>query len=203
MFTVGLTGGIGSGKSTVARILAEMGAVTLDSDLLVREMLAPGGRAVAAVSQAFEGVLSPDGGIDRKALADRVFADPEARRLLESILHPLVVKERRERFRAIREEKGEDAVVVSEAALIFEAGTAGEFDATILVTAPREVRRARLRAAGWSEGEMDRRASAQWDDDRKRPLADFVVDNGGDPERTRREVERVWQQLMERIRARQ
>ncbi|MEW6758458.1 MAG: dephospho-CoA kinase [Acidobacteriota bacterium] len=198
---MGLTGGIGSGKSTVGRIFEELGAVTLDADSLVREMLAPGGRAVAAVSQALEGVRDPNGGIDRKALADRVFADPDARRRLESILHPLVVKERREKLRAIHEERGQDAIVVSEAALIFEAGTAGEFDATVLVTAPTEVRRARLLAAGWPVGEMDRRAAAQWCDERKRPLADFVVDNGGDPERTRREVESVWERLMERIRA--
>ncbi len=202
MFHVGLTGGIGSGKSTVARLFEKLGAVTLDADALVREMLAPGGRAVAAVAQAFEGVQSPAGGIDRKALADRAFADPESRKRLESILHPLVVEERRKKLRAIREERGENAIVVSEAALIYEAGTAGEFDATVLVTAPQDVRRARLRAAGWPEEEMERRAAAQWGDERKRPLADFVVDNGGDPERTRRQVESVWGKLMERIRAR-
>jgi len=202
LFHVGLTGGIGSGKSTVARLFEKLGAVTLDADALVREMLAPGGRAVAAVAQAFEGVQSPAGGIDRKALADRAFADPESRKRLESILHPLVVEERRKKLRAIREERGENAIVVSEAALIYEAGTAGEFDATVLVTAPQDVRRARLRAAGWPEEEMERRAAAQWGDERKRPLADFVVDNGGDPERTRRQVESVWGKLMERIRAR-
>jgi len=202
LFHAGLTGGIGSGKSTVARLFAEKGAITLDADCLIREMLAPGGRAVAAVARAFEGVEGPDGGIDRRALADRVFADPGARKRLESILHPLVVSERRKRLEAIREERGEDAIVVSEAALIFEAATAGEFDATILVTAPLEVRRERLRAAGWPDGEMDRRAAAQWGDERKRPLADFVVDNGGDLDRTRREVDRVWEKLRERSRAR-
>lgn len=201
MLHVGLTGGIGSGKSTVARLFEGLGAVTLDADRLVRDMLAPGGEAVESVARAFRGVRGSDGGIDRGALADRVFANPEARRRLESLLHPIVVRQRRDRLRAIREERGEDAVVVSEAALIFEAGTASEFDATVLVTAPAPVRRERLRAAGWAEGEMDRRAAAQWDDGRKRALADFVVDNGGDPERTRRQVEEVWRRLMERASA--
>lgn len=200
MLHVGLTGGIGSGKSTVAALLREKGAETLDADRMVREMLAPGGEAVEPVLGAFGGHLRDgQGGVDRRALAALAFADPGARARLEALLHPRVIARRRALLEEIARRRGSRTVVVSEAALIFEAGTQGEFDATVLVTAPREVRLQRLAAAGWDLVDAERRMAAQWDDDRKAALADFVVDNGGDLDRTRAEVERLWGELVRRL----
>jgi len=197
---VGLTGGIGAGKSTVAALLREKGAETLDADRIVREMLAPGGEAVAAVLEAFgERLRDPEGGVDRRTLAALAFKDPAARARLEALLHPRVIARRRALLEEIARRRGSGTVVVSEAALIFEAGTQGEFDATVLVTAPREVRLERLAAAGWDPEEAKRRMAAQWDDERKAALADFVVDNGGDLGRTRAEVDRLWEKLQGRL----
>ncbi len=203
MLHVGLTGGIGSGKSTVAALLREKGAETLDADRIVRRMLAPRGEAVEAVLEAFgEGMRGPKGGVDRRALAALVFEDPEARARLEAILHPRVVARRRALLEEIARRRGPRTVVVSEAALIFEAGTQGEFDATVLVTAPLEVRLKRLAQVGWDLEEARRRMAAQWDDERKAALADFVVDNGGDLDRTRAEVDRLWRELQSRLEGR-
>ncbi|MGC8762229.1 MAG: dephospho-CoA kinase [Acidobacteriota bacterium] len=200
MLHVGLTGGIGSGKSTVAALLREKGAETLDADRMVREMLAPGGEAVEPVLGAFGGHLRDgEGGVDRRALAALAFADPAARARLEALLHPRVIARRRALLEEIARRRGPRTVVVSEAALIFEAGTQGEFDATVLVTAPREVRLQRLAAAGWDPVDAERRMAAQWDDDRKAALADFVVDNGGGLDRTRAEVDRLWGELVRRL----
>lgn len=199
---VGLTGGIGSGKSSVAAMFGALGAVVLDADHIVRDLLAAGGSGVAPVSEAFgDGVLQADGGVDRKALAAVVFDDPGARRRLESILHPLVLNRRRHMLREIEREKGEGTIVVTEASLIFEAHTESEFDAVVLVTAPEAVRRERLARAGWSAGEVERRMAAQWPDSTKIPLADFVIENGGDLQDTRRRVEVLWTEFKERARA--
>ena len=202
MLHVGITGGIGSGKSTVARMLGELGAQVLDADRIVRELLGPGQEGAANVREAFgEAFVGPDGSVDRKALAARVFGDPEARGRLESILHPLVISRRRQRLAEIREQQGRSAVVVSEAALIFEAGTRKEFDRVLLVTAPETVRKARLEAAGWDPVEAERRMASQWPDSRKLPLADWVVDNGADEEYTRGQVAALWPVLQEAARA--
>ena len=193
MLHVGLTGGIGSGKSTVARLFGELGAAILDADLLVREMLGPGQEAARAVIEAFgASVALESGGVDRKALAGVVFRDPGARERLEAILHPRVIVRRRELLEEIRRERGRFAVVVTEAALIFEAGTEGEFDGVVLVTAPEAVRLGRLVQAGWDPDEARRRMAAQWQDERKRPLATWVIENGSDLQATRRQVEALW-----------
>jgi dephospho-CoA kinase len=196
MLNLGLTGGIGSGKSTVARMFADLGAHVLDADELVREMLGPGGEAVDAVAEAFgQGVLHPEGSVDRKKLAQRVFGDEDARRRLEAILHPRVVAARRRHIQEKAPRSGPDAVFLSEAALIFEASTWPEFDAIVLVIAPIEVRKARLLAAGWTPEDMERRMAAQWPDDRKAALADWVVDNGGTDAQTRAQVEALWKRF--------
>ena len=203
MLHVGITGGIGSGKSTVARMLGELGAQVLDADGIVRELLGPGQEGTSGVRRDFgEAFVGPDGGTDRKALAALVFDDPEARLRLESILHPLVIARRRALLAEILRERGAEAVVVSEAALIFEAGTRREFDGVLFVTAPDTVRRARLVAGGWDPGEVDRRMASQWPDSEKAPLADWVVDNGGEEEKTRRQVRALWPAFVEMARAR-
>jgi dephospho-CoA kinase len=196
MLNLGLTGGIGSGKSTVARMFAGLGAHVLDADELVREMLGPGGEAVTAVVETFgQGVLAPEGSVDRKRLAQRVFGDEDARKRLEAILHPRVVALRRERIKSLAASQSLGAVIISEAALLFEANTWPEFDAIILVTAPVEVRMARLLAAGWTPEDIERRMAAQWTDEKKAGLADWVVDNGGTEAHTRAQVEALWKRF--------
>ena len=203
MLHAGLTGGIGSGKSTVARALGGLGAVLLDADQIVRDIMGPGGKGTVKVRESFgEAYIAPDGSLNRKALAALVFADQASRKRLESLVHPLVISLRRDRLAAIRSKEGEDTVVVSEASLIFEAGTRDEFDCVILVVAPVEVRRRRLLAAGWAPGEIDGRMASQWPDSAKVPLADWVVDNGGPAEETLRQVGTLWPILKERARAR-
>jgi dephospho-CoA kinase len=200
---VGLTGGIGSGKSTVARLFQALGAVVLDADRLVREMLGPGQEAALAVIGEFGAAFAlPDGAVNRQALAEEVFRNGGGRERLEAILHPRVVGRRRELLKEIRQKEGASCVVVTEAALIFEAGTEREFDGIILVTAPQEVRLRRLSDAGWDAAAALRRMEAQWPDERKRPLAHWIIDNGGSPEATRRQVEALWPALEEAARAR-
>ncbi len=202
MLHVGLTGGIGSGKSSVGAMFADLGAVVLDADLIVRDLLAAGGEAVEPVCGAFgERVRAPSGEVDRKALAAIVFNDAGARRRLEAILHPLVLAVRRRSLAEIEGKRGADAVVVTEASLIFEAHTDKEFDVIVLVTTPEPERRARLSRAGWDPAEVDRRMRAQWPDSAKAPLADYVIRNEGRPERTRKRVEDLWTVLKERARA--
>jgi|WetSurMetagenome_2_1015567.scaffolds.fasta_scaffold09700_5 dephospho-CoA kinase len=196
MLNLGLTGGIGSGKSAVARMFAALGAATLDSDALVRSFLGPGQKGALAVAAAFgDGMLGEDGSVDRKRLAAAVFGDEEARAKLEGILHPMVVAARREWIEERRTRMGPGAVTVSEAALIFEAGTWPEFDGVVLVTAPVEVRKARLLAAGWEEAEVERRMATQWTDERKAALSDWIVDNGGEEGSTRAQVEVLWKRF--------
>jgi dephospho-CoA kinase len=196
MLNLGLTGGIGSGKSAVARMFADLGAATLDSDALVRSFLGPGQKGTAAVAAVFgDDVLGADGAVDRRRLGAMVFGDEEARAKLEGILHPMVIATRREWIEERRKEMGPGAVTVAEAALIFEAGTWPEFDGVVLVTAPVEVRKARLLSAGWDEAEVERRMAAQWTDERKAALSDWIVDNGGDEGATRAQVEVLWKRF--------
>lgn len=193
---LGLTGGIGSGKSTVTRMFSELGAAVIDADELVRSLLGPGGRGTAAVAEAFgPGILGEDGSVDRRRLGAVVFDDADARARLEAVLHPMVIASRREWVARRRAEMGPGAVTVAEAALIFEAGTWAEFDGVILVTAPVEVRKARLVRAGWEETEISRRMAAQWTDERKAALSDWIVDNGGDEGATRAQVEVLWKRF--------
>ena len=138
------------------------------------------------MAEAFgEGMLRADGSVDRKKLAERVFGDEDARRRLEAILHPRVVALRRERAKIVAARRSPGAVVISEAALIFEANTWPEFDAILLVTAPVDIRKARLLAAGWTREDVERRMEAQWTDEQKAALADWLVDNGGTEAHTR------------------
>lgn len=196
MLNLGLTGGIGSGKSAVARMFAELGAATLDSDALVRTLLGPGQKGTTAVAEAFgEGLLDRDGSVDRRRLGALVFGDEAARTKLEGILHPMVIATRREWIAERRKDMGPGAVTVAEAALIFEAGTWSEFDGVILVAAPVDVRKARLLAAGWEEAEVERRMAAQWTDERKASLSDWIVDNGGDEGATRAQVGVLWKRF--------
>jgi dephospho-CoA kinase len=188
MRVFGLTGNIGSGKSTVAGMLREAGIPVLDADRISREVTAPGGRAYDAVVQAFgRGILRNDGSIDRKRLGEIVFTDPASRRQLERITHPAILEAILEAIAGI-ERAGHRAAVV-EATLIHESGRKGLFEAVISVTCDRETAISRLVARdGMTRSQAEARLRAQMDADRKAGASDYVIDNSGGIESTRRQV---------------
>jgi dephospho-CoA kinase len=186
---IGLTGGIGSGKSTVARLLADRGASVVDADVLAREVVAPGSPGLASVVQAFgPGVLTADGALDRPALAAVVFGDAEARARLDGIVHPMVRARAVELIGALPH----DAVVVQDIPLLVETGQAGSFDLVLVVEARADVRVARLVARGLAEADARARIAAQATDEQRRAVADVVLDNSGTPEELAAQVERFW-----------
>jgi dephospho-CoA kinase len=191
----GLTGNIGSGKSTVAAMLREAGIPVLDADRISQEVTAPGGRAYDPVVQAFgPGIVRDDGSIDRKRLGEIVFSDPASRERLERITHPAIFEAMKEAIAGI-EREGHPAAVV-EATLIHESGRKGLFEAVISVTCDRETAISRLAARdGMSRSQAEARLGAQMDADRKAGASDYVIDNSGDLEATRRQVERVTRQI--------
>ncbi|MHB8834292.1 MAG: dephospho-CoA kinase [Candidatus Methylomirabilia bacterium] len=202
MLRVGLTGGIASGKSTVARIFGELGAHVLDADRIAREVVPPGSQALSRIARAFgEELLRSDGTLDRAALGRLVFADAGKRRVLEGILHPLILAEIDRRTGELEHEDPEGLVVV-EAALILELGRQAEFDALVVVWADEEQQRRRLiRRDNLSAEEADRRLGAQMPLAEKRRRTRFVVDNSGSEAACRSDAERVYGELLALARA--
>ncbi len=197
MLLVGLTGGLGAGKSTVARMLGDRGAVVVDADDLARRALEPGTPAHDRVIEVFgEDVVSSSGRLDRRALADLVFADEEKRRALETIVHPEV-------FRLLDEEverhRETDHVVVFDAPLIVETGFDAACDVVVVVSAPPEVQIARARERGMTEEEARARIMAQASPRRRSARADVVIDNDGGLEALERQVEALWRSLRDRV----
>ncbi len=193
---VGLTGGIACGKSTVARLLAERGAVVIDADRIARDVVEPGTDGLAAVVAAFgDGMLDADGRLDRAALGARVFGDAEARRRLEALLHPRIAAES---LRRIQQALADGPpLVVYDAALLVEAGRADAFRPLIVVTAPAATQVARLVARdGLAPAEAEQRIAAQMPVAQKAALADHVIDNGGDLSDTARQVDALWRRLV-------
>jgi dephospho-CoA kinase len=188
MRVFGLTGNIGSGKSTVAAMLREAGIPVLDADRISREVTAPGGRAYASVVQAFgRGIVRADGSIDRKRLGEIVFSDPGSRERLEKITHPAILEAMKEAVAGLDREGHRAAVV--EATLIHESGRKGLFDAVISVTCDRETALSRVAARdGMPRGQAEARLRAQMNADRKAEASDYVIDNSGDIESTSRQV---------------
>jgi len=175
-FKLGLTGGLASGKSTVAKLLGERGATVVDADRLVAELYRPGEPGAAAVRELFgAGYLDDDGAVDRGKLGELAFSSDEARRQLEEAVWPLV----RSRFEAHAEAADDDAVVVHEATLLVEAGFAPAFDLVVTVEAPPGVRLARAVDRGMAEAEAGRRLKAQGDGEARRAAAHRRVDNVG------------------------
>lgn len=197
MISVGLTGGIGSGKSTVARKLAAFGAVVVDADMLAREALAPGGAAEQAVIEAFgPQVTGPGGAIDRPRLAAMVFGDDAARARLEAIVHPLVAA----RGADLAAAAGAGAVVIHDVPLLVEAGLADRYDLVVVVDAPDDARVERLvRDRGMTESEVRARMAAQADRDTRLAAADVVIDNAGPESDLDGQVEELWRELRDRI----
>ncbi|EHN73673.1 dephospho-CoA kinase [Streptomyces coelicoflavus ZG0656] len=194
MLKVGLTGGIGAGKSEVSRLLVEHGAVLIDADRIAREVVAPGTPGLAAVVEAFgEDVLARDGSLDRPKLGSIVFADPEKLSVLNGIVHPLVG----ERSRALEEAAAEDAVVVHDVPLLTENGLAPLYDLVVVVDADPATQLDRLvRLRGMTEQDARARMAAQATREQRREIADVVVDNDVPLEELRRRVADVWAGLV-------
>jgi dephospho-CoA kinase len=191
---VGLTGGIASGKSEVSRRLVELGAVLVDADVLAREAVERGSEGLAEIVRAFgPEVLTDDGALNRAALGSIVFADPERRATLNSIVHPLV----RARAAEIVASAPEDAVVVQDIPLLVETGQAANFDVVVVVDAPDEVRIQRLgERSGLSPEEAAARIAAQATREERLAVADYVVENAGTLAELRDAVDRLWSNVL-------
>lgn len=194
--TVGLTGGLGSGKSAVLDELVALGAVGIDADVVARDVVLPGTPGFDAVVAAFgPGIVASDGGLDRGRLAAVVFADASERGRLEAIIHPLVRAETRRRIGAA----APDAIVVNAVPLLVETGIAAEFDVVVVVQAPVAVRLDRVLASrGMSDGDARARMAAQASDEERAAIAWWVIDNERTLDDLRAEVARLWAALLAR-----
>ncbi|WP_439674718.1 dephospho-CoA kinase [Embleya sp. MST-111070] len=190
---VGLTGGIGAGKSEVARLLAELGAVVIDSDRIAREVVAPGTPGLAAVVAEFgESVLLPDGSLDRPGLGRIVFGAPERLAALNAIVHPLVGARAAELTAAA----GEDAVLVNDVPLLVENDLAGLYDLVVVVDAAPETQLDRLvRLRGMPEADARARMAAQASREQRLAVADVVIDNDGPLAALEPQVRSLWERL--------
>jgi dephospho-CoA kinase len=194
MLVLGVTGGIGAGKSTVARLLAERGARVLDADVIVRELYAKGELPRRIAARFGEAVLAPDGSVDRAALARVAFADDAARRDLEALVHP-EVRRRVEAALSDWRREGFAGIAVVDAALLVEAEPPYRLDALLVVSAPEDVRVARLEARGVPRAEARRRMSAQVSDAARAPHADVLIVNDGALDELARRVDEAMREL--------
>jgi len=201
LLRVGLTGGIGSGKSEVARRLADRGAVVIDADVAAREVVVPGSPGLAQIAAAFgESVLRPDGSLDRERLGQTVFADPGLRATLNAIVHPLVRTWMEEAERAaVRASPPPGPVIVHDVPLLAESrGTAG-FDVVIVVDVPPELQVERLvRLRGMAADQARARMAAQASREQRLAVADIVIDNSGSLDDLDRRIAEVWTDLERR-----
>jgi dephospho-CoA kinase len=187
MIVLGLTGSIGMGKSTVAKMFAEEGVPVFDADAAVHRLQGPEGALVAKIEAGFPGTTGAEG-VDRNALAERVLGEPEALRRLEALIHPAVARER-EAFLAAN---GAAPVAVLDIPLLFEAGGSERVDKIVVVSAPAQVQRERvLRRPGMTPEKLERILARQLPDEDKRARADYVIQTGGPKDETRRAVRRI------------
>jgi dephospho-CoA kinase len=195
---VGLTGGIGSGKSEVARRLAAHGAAVIDADLIAREVVAPGTPGLAEVAEAFgPGILGPDGSLDRDRLGEVVFADPALLAKLNSIVHPRV----RERMLALEQAVPVGAIVVQDVPLLAENGLSGLYDVVVVVDATPRVQAERLvRERGMTRQQAAARMAAQASREERLAIATIVIDNSGSLAELDRVVGELWAELRRRAR---
>jgi dephospho-CoA kinase len=194
MLVVGLSGGIGSGKSTVARALGARGAIVIDSDAVARELVEPGQPGLDAIVARFgPEVLGPDGRLDRAGLAQLVFNDEAARSDLNGIVHPLVAAETQRQVAAAPP----GSVVVLDVPLLVEAARTG-YDLVVIVEAPAPVRLERLARRGMDPEDARHRMAAQASDAERRAVADVVLDNSGSPDDLERQVQELWLELERR-----
>lgn len=191
MITIGLTGGIGSGKSTVSSRLAELGAFIVDADLVAREIVEPGQPALAELAEAFDGVLNPDGTLNRAELARQAFATPEATEKLNAITHPRIRARTEELFKQGRESGAQ--VLVYDMPLLIENGEVDKVDHVLVVDTPDELRIDRLvQHRGLDEDDARRRLAAQIDRATRLNAADTVLDNSGTVEQLLEQVDDFW-----------
>lgn len=189
MISIALTGGIGSGKSLVADLFSELGAICIDSDQLAREVIERGKPGFDEVISRFGDDILSDGEIDRGKLAAIIFQDSKARSDLEEIIHPKI----REIAARITSRAGEDAVVINEIPLLFETQGQSRFDLVITVESKDENRKSRLLSRGLKGYEIDRRIAAQASRAERVSIADIVIENDGDTESLESEVLRIWE----------
>ncbi|BBY89448.1 dephospho-CoA kinase [Mycolicibacterium tokaiense] len=192
MLRIGLSGGIGAGKSSVSKTFAEYGAVIVDGDVIAREVVEPGTPGLASLVEAFgEGILQADGALDRPALASIAFSDDDKRKTLNGIVHPLVGKRRAELIEAA----APDAVIIEDIPLLVESGMAPLFPLVIIVHADEEVRVRRLiEYRGFSEDDARARIKAQATEQQRRAVADVWLDNTGTPQALVQKSHELWQQ---------
>ena len=203
MLRVGLTGGIGSGKSEVSRRLAALGAVVLDADAAARAVVEPGTPGLKRIAETFgPGVLRLDGALDRAKLAEIVFADDAARKKLNAIVHPLVHEHMRAAEQAAVQAGGDDVIVVHAVPLLAEGGRAGEFDLVIVVDLPPETQVERLAGRGMPEEQARARIAAQATREQRLAVADIVIDNSGTLDELDQRVSEVWADLQVRAKIR-
>jgi dephospho-CoA kinase len=199
---VGLTGGIATGKSTVSTMFAHLGAKVVDADLLAREVVMPGQPAHEEIVSEFgPDVLAEDGSLDRKRLGAIVFADAGKRRRLEEITHPAIYR-RQQRILSVYEEEAFEGIVIWDAALLIESGSARAMDRVVVVTADPATELERLMARdGFSEEEARRRIASQMPVSEKAKAADYVIDNSGGRAETERRVREVYRALLGDLKA--
>lgn len=191
MLIVALTGGIGSGKSTVGELFANLGALVVDSDLLAREVIERGTEGFEQVVAEFGDPILKNGEIDRALLGDIVFKDRAKLARLESITHPLI----RKAFKNFVDKAPADSIVINQIPLLVESKSNYTFDAVITVSASEEIRKQRLTKRGLSEAEIIRRMAAQASDSEREAISDFVIQNAGTPDDLTGMVEKVWAKL--------
>ena len=196
MRRVGLTGGIGSGKSTVAQLFSELGAYVVDADRVAREVVAPGSDGLRALVAEFgPGICAPDGSLDRAAMAEVVFADESARARLNAITHPRIAARTAELMAALPD----DAVVIHDVPLLAELGLQGAYDLVVVVDAPDDVRITRLIDRGLSESDARARIAAQAGREQRLAIADVVIDNSGDLASLTAQVRTAWPRVAGRL----
>src|SRR5918996_6254313 len=189
MLRIGLTGGIGAGKSTVSATFSECGGIIVDGDVIAREVVEPGTDGLKQLVEAFgEDILLPNGALNRPALAAKAFVDDEKRAKLNSIVHPLVGQRRME----VIESVPDDAVVVEDIPLLVETGMAPMFPLVVVVTAPVETRVERLIKRGMDEADARTRIAAQAPEEQRRAIADVLLDNSGSQDELVEKVRDIW-----------
>ncbi len=193
MLLVALTGGIGSGKSLAGQYFSDLGAIVVDSDQLARDVVERGTPGFDEIVRRFGDSILRDGAINRKALGEVVFADPQARLDLEAITHPRI----RSAFQEIVDTAPEESVIINLIPLLLETSGKDRFDAVIVITAPNGLRRTRLLDRGMKSYEIEKRISAQASDEDRLAIADYVITNDGDTDHLLRQVENLWEKLLE------
>jgi dephospho-CoA kinase len=191
MLIVALTGGIGSGKSTVGELFTHLGALVVDSDQLARDVLVRGSEGFDQVVAQFGDQILKNGDIDRSLLGEIVFKDRAKLAKLESITHPLI----RKAFKGFVDQSPADSIVINQIPLLVESKSNYTFDAVITVSAPEEIRKQRLVKRGLSEAEIDRRIAAQASDSEREVISDFVIQNTGSSDELTSTVEKIWAKL--------